>query len=200
MTSRHLLHVSVCFVICALEDTQKGTRRRFAHHMPITHCFLLFRPPQASLAFVVARSEGGKSPFKRNQAIDGKMATRPEEKGRHGGQEATCSSLMAVSGTVSLRVACIRLSACVCVYMFRCVCIHVGECDCAAYTCVFARLVVCHSAREQPLFTYTNVSRGGTVCVQCVWCVYVCVGVEAGVLAVFGFQRLTPKLFIFWRS
>lgn len=55
----------------------------------------------------------------------------------------------------------------------------------AALIRVFVRLVVCQSALERPLFTYTDLSRGGTVCV----------GVEAGAQRVFGFPWLTPKLF-----
>lgn len=55
----------------------------------------------------------------------------------------------------------------------------------AALIRVFVRLVVCQSALERPLFTYTDLSRGGTVCV----------GVEAGAQQVFGFPWLTPKLF-----
>lgn len=55
----------------------------------------------------------------------------------------------------------------------------------AALIRVFVRLVVCQSALERPLFTYTDLSRGGAVCV----------GVEAGAQQVFGFPWLTPKLF-----
>lgn len=57
----------------------------------------------------------------------------------------------------------------------------------AALVRVFVRLVVCQSALERPLFTYTDLSRGGTVCV----------GVEAGAQQVFGFPWLTPKPFFF---
>lgn len=58
----------------------------------------------------------------------------------------------------------------------------------AALVRVFVRLVVCQSALERPLFTYTDLSRGGTVCV----------GVEAGAQQVFGFPWLTPKPFFFF--
>lgn len=51
-------------------------------------------------------------------------------------------------------------------YMSVCVCAPMWRNVTALHICVFARLVVCHSALEQPLFTYTELSRGGTMCVS----------------------------------
>lgn len=79
---------------------------------------------------------------------------------------------MAASRTAS---ACgMYISVCICVYMllFVCVSASVWVNVTILYICDFARLVVCHSAREQPQFRYTKLSRGGTVSV----CVFVLVG------------------------
>lgn len=100
----------------------------------------------------------------------------------------------------SLRVACICLPACVYMFLCVCVCINVGECDCTAYMCVCTSC--CLSFRPWATTVYIHKAEQGwhcvCVCVRARICV--CVGWEAGVLAVFGFQWLTPKLFIFRRS
>lgn len=71
-------------------------------------------------------------------------------------------------------MACIYRSVYVYICCSLCVCVSasVWVNVTILYICDFARLVVCHSAREQPQFRYTKLSRGGTVSV----CVFVLVG------------------------
>ena len=133
--------------------------------MPITHCFLLSQPPcRPPLLLWLPDLRGKSPPHPLNATRPLMVKWLPEDLEE---RKRRCSSLMAMSRTVS---ACGMYMS-----VYVCVCINVGERDCTAYMCVSARLVVCHSAREQPLFTYTRLSRGGTVC-ECV-CVCVCVSV-----------------------
>ncbi len=123
-----------------------------------------------------------------------------QTKGKHGGEEATSTCV-----EDSLRVwhTYEYMWVCFCVS----VCINVG--DCAAYMCVctpcclsfrpWATTVYIHKAEQGWHWVYVCVWVCVCLCVcVCLW-MCLCVGGEAGVLAVFGFQRLTSKLFIFWR-
>lgn len=163
---------------------QKGTTH-CKHHMPVTHCFLLSRPLQAFFFVVmVAGSEGENPPLNATRLL--MVKSLPDQrKGRHWREEATQSSLKAVLRTVS---ACGMCRICLSLCTFLCMYASCHQCGWTWLYCIYV-LVVCHSTREWPQFIYTKLSRGGTVSVS--------VSGEAGVLAIPGFQWLTPKLFIF---
>ena len=139
--------------ICFLEDeyTWKGTK----HHVPLTHCFLLYLPLQACCGCQIW---GWNSPF--NALMEKWLPDWEKED-----LEERRAALWWCTWVQYLRVACIY----VCVCVRTCIVI---ECDCTAYTVGwFARLVVCHSALEQPMFIYTKLSRGGSMCLSVCACV-----------------------------